>query len=241
MEMHDQDNLFDELEKRFIAFANAEDFDKFYIGLTNYFRFIAGNHPLNSIAQSLFLSHKSMLGFDNIKSAYEAIVSDGTLGFHGISPIEQTGLRIFHGFMIDGLKRAGLIKKKTIILYMADEDEMKKNDIIGERRICLVDDNPLCLSFKGKGKETQKFKIIRILFGVEKTGKSAREIALSLDKNGTPIEQDNIKKAIEEINESFQNLSRVKSDLIIITKIGGKNLYFLNRSRFNFAKEKVSA
>lgn len=110
MEIRNQDNLLDELEKRFIAFANVGD-----LTATDYFRFINETYPLNSIIQSVFASHRSMLGFDRIKSVYEAIALGKVPNFHGISSAEQTGFHIFHSLMIDGLRKAGFMNEETII------------------------------------------------------------------------------------------------------------------------------
>lgn len=116
------------------------------------------------------------------------------------------------------------ISKETIVIHFEDE------------RICrLVNEKPLCYPIKRKG--SKRFKIVFMLFAT-KTGKSASEISDKINGFASKIAQDNIKKCIRKINMNFQKKCETAAELISYDERGVKNIYFLNRERFFFKREK---
>lgn len=215
-----------ELEKYFRVITKAKNWDERYSAVINYFRFIGDTYPLNDIAKSILSSSTRPTIFSNVNKIYGYVVlgeSD-----HNFYIDNGNGISLFHSYMIENIKR---------VTPPVKEADVKKTIILKRKSksICLVSEKPLCYTIKGE--YAQRFQMVYILFRTE-TGKSAREIAQDLSKDGTRTEQDNIKKEIGAINEKFKKDLEIKSGLIISTKPGAKNLYFLNRKRFNFEVEK---
>lgn len=221
-------NPLKELEKRFKDFINLKDAHEFFFGFAKYCRFIEDTYPLNNIAHTIFSSSSTPSILINVKKVYESVVNNKKLEppFF-ISPEGGSGIFMFHRYMIEGAKRVGLSNKQKVFLYTK----------MGDQKICLAGEKPPCSPFRGE--EPQRFRIIHpILFRTE-TGHSARDIADRLGKEGkNKIAQDNTKKTIRAINEKCRKDLEITDDLITHTEQGGKNIYFLNRERFNFEIKK---
>lgn len=223
-------NPLEELERLFNAFINLKDPDKFYSGVASYFRYIEDTYPLNGIAHTIFSSHLNRsVAIYNVSSLYQTIVFHKSGLNSSIDPmsVSESGVFSFHRYMVEAAKQAGLTNKKTIVLHLK------------EARVCLLGEEPLCYSIKlMKGELSEMFQIIIRLLKTE-TGKSAGEIAGYFGKvREDRTTQDNTKKTIIKINKRFQAELGVKEELIVHTKSRGKNVYFLNRERFNFKTEK---
>ncbi|OHA83723.1 MAG: hypothetical protein A2408_00455 [Candidatus Yonathbacteria bacterium RIFOXYC1_FULL_52_10] len=222
-------NLLQELEKHFSAFIDLENTDDFYTGLVSYFRFIEETYPFNDIAHALFASQSRRIGtLANVNGLYRMIVFGETGIRASISPISKSGSGIstFHTHMIETVNRLWNVEKRKIVL----------NTTRGNKSICLVGEVLRCYPMKGDAPE--RFKIITILFKTE-TGKSAGEVAEVLRKNGADkTVQDNIKKEIKKINVLFRGNCEVMEDLVVHTKVKGKNIYSLNRKQFDFETKK---
>jgi hypothetical protein len=221
-------NLLQELEEHFNAFINLKDYNQFNTGIVSYFRFIDNKYPLNKVAENLFLSPSSPSILGNINGLYKWFLGGAPRPNISISPmsVQGSGIYIFHNSMIEGAKRLGFRSKGKVILHTATNN----------KSVCLEGEELRCYSLKRD--DPKRFKIILILFRTE-TGKPASEIACLLGKeNPTKTEQDNIKKEIKMINTLFQNHCDVSGELIVHTKMKGKNIYSLNRELFIFEKEK---
>lgn len=133
---------------------------------------------------------------------------------------------VLRGILSSKLKKDEVAIKKSILLHTNK----------GEQRVCLENEQPPCYPIRGES--PQRFKIIHILYQT-KNGKTVREIMSLLNKDEpTKAEQNNLKREIKEINKQFKACLDLRDDLIDIGKSGYKNIYFLNRKRFNFNTKK---
>lgn len=223
------ENSLNELEKHFDILVVEKQPEKYSQALADYLLFIEETSPFNTIARRM---DKPMIVSALYKELEQLLKKN-----NGMTPavlsysfwdIEHTRpfVRTFHDRIIKRAIDQGLTRKKTIIL----------DEKIGNQRICLVGKEPLCYPLKGE--ETERFKIVLILYRTE-TGKTAGEIfELLYHKKADKDDQNKIKIAIREINFLFKKDTGSDRDLIPFNKNRGKNVYFLNRKDFNFKKEK---
>lgn len=222
-------NLLEELESYFKSFINDKAERSFHNGLISYLQFIEDTVPFHEIAHKILFPRPEMIVLSPIKDFYRAtILRDGQNIVFPITPntIDGSGLFLFHKMLNEGAGKVGLSRRQEVILQTAEND----------KKICLSGKPMKCYSFKREN--PQRFLIVIALLKTE-SGKSAREIANALNKDGAnKIVQDNIKKEIGNINKLFKEHAAVKDNLISKVESGGKNIYFLNRDRFSFSKEK---
>ena len=222
-------NILAELEELFDKVVQEKEFEKYTLALVDYLLFVEEVQPFNTISRKIEKSFE----ISRLYKELDKIIKDNNgripkVFSYSFCNIQRSrmALRIFHSGLVEKAKKQGLRNKDVVLLF----------DRKGDQRVYFLEDSSRCYSFRGKN--TQRFKIINILFRT-KTDKTIKDITRLLNKNeNNKIITDNLKDEIKETNKNFKSNLKIKNNLIAINETGSKNLYSLNRNDFIFEKKK---